>query len=383
MKIAYIFDQVLPDTAADNEQVMHTVSALSHLPDVEVTLFLPARNGETNADATALRAFYHVDGNFSVERFHSIFPANRIAEKLAHPLICARYRRILKKFDVIYCRNIPVVWMALMLKIPVVFDTYRPWPEQYPILNGMFKAFFSNPLFLGMTLHSDYSRQRYLKLGVPEEKTCTAYNGFDQKEYEPELTKAEARRQCGLPVEGKIVMYSGRMEMRKGLADVFALAQARPDVTFVFIGSTGQGEAETIASRLDNCIMLGWMKYGALSPYLYAADVLIIPPTVKPLKKVGNTVLPIKLYAYFGAGRAIFAPKAPDTAELLKHDHNAWLVEPDDPQAALDGFNQLIDNDELLNKISMQAHEDAQKLTWDARAKKVASFMKERLASLH
>ena len=39
----------------------------------------------------------------------------------------------------------------------------------------------------------------------------------------------------------------------------------------------------------------------------------------------------MKTFAYLAAGRAILAPRSPDTAELLRDDDTAWLVPPDDP----------------------------------------------------
>ena len=379
MKIAYVFDQVLPCTAADVEQVVNTVSAMSKLPDVEVTLILPADNHRINTDIEEIRRFYHVDGSFKVELYHSVFPTNRIIEKLAHPLTCACHARVLRQFDAIYCRNIPAVWMALGLRIPVVLDTYRPYPAQHPALNPMFRLLFKDPCFLGMTYHSDYARQHYIKLGVDEAKTCVAHNGYDKKQFEPILTKKEAREKLDLPVDAKIAVYSGRMNMKKGLDHLIKLAQARPDVHFVFVGSREKGEFETIVETMPNCHVVGWKGFGEVAPYLYAADVVIIPPTLTPLKKVGNTVLPIKLYSYIASGRAIYAPVAPDTAELLKHDKNAWLVTPDNEADELAGFNALIDNDALIERLSAAAAEDAKSLTWDARAECVVNFIKERL----
>lgn len=379
MKIAYIFDQVLPCVAADVEQVVNTVSAMSKLPDVDVTLIIPADNQKTNTDVEEIRQFYHLDGPFKVELYHSVFPSNRIVEKLAHPLMCARYSRVLRQFDVIYCRNIPAVWVALALRIPVVLDTYRPYPDQYPALNPMFRLFFKAPCFLGMTYHSDYARQHFLKLGVEEAKTCVAHNGYSKAQFEPVLTKEEAREKLDLPKDVKIAVYTGRMVMRKGLNHLVMLAKARPDVHFVFVGSTEKGEFETAVESMHNCHVVGWKGFGEVAPYLYAADVVIIPPTLAPLKKIGNTVLPIKLYSYIASGRAIYAPDAPDTAEILKHDINAWLVTPDDEADELAGFNALIDNDELIERLSAAAAEEAKKLTWDARAACVVEFMKARL----
>lgn len=381
MKIAYIFDQVLPYAEADVEQVMNSMSAMSKLDDVEVTFFLPASNTHTNATADDLRAYYHVDGPFSIELYHSVFPGPRILEKVAHPLICARYAKVLRSFDLIYCRNLPAVWAALSIRVPVIMDAYRPWPEQYPQLNFMFRAFFKDPCFLGMTFHSDYARQWYVKLGIDEAKTCTAHNGYERAQYEPVLSKTEARKLLGLPTDAKIAVYSGRINMKKGLDHILKLAEARPDVHFLFVGcrKNPEDDFETIARMLPNCHLYPWANYGELAKYLYASDVVMIPPTRGPLKVVGNTVLPIKLYAYIAAGRAIYAPVAPDTEELLTHDKNAWLVTPDDEKAELDGFNQLIDNDELIERLSQAIAQDANHLSWDDRAVLVRDFMKSRL----
>ncbi|MBQ9394438.1 MAG: glycosyltransferase family 4 protein [Proteobacteria bacterium] len=379
MKIAYVFDQVLPFSAADGEQVMNSMSAMSKLDDVEVTLFLPASNTTTNASADDLRDYFHVDGPFKVELYHSCFPGPRILEKLAHPAVCARFARVLKQFDLIYCRNIPVVCMALGIRMPVVMDTYRPWPLQYPPMGHLFRAFFKNPNFLGMTYHSDYARHAYLDLGIDPEKTCIAHNGFQKAHYEPVLTREQAREIVGLPKDAKIAMYSGRIDLKKGLDHILRLAEARPDVHFAFVGSRERGDFEIVAEQMANCHIFGWKQYGSIAPYLYAADVLIIPPTAGPLKKAGNTVLPIKLYAYLAAGRAIYAPDAPDTAELLEHGRNAWLVKPDDEKAELNGFNALIDNAELIDRLGAEAAKDAENLTWDTRAKIVHDFMLKRL----
>ena len=382
MKVAYVFDQVLPCVAADVEQVVNTISAMSKLPGVELTLIIPADNDKINTNAEEIRQFYHVDGPFKVELYHSTFPGNRMIEKVAHPLICARYYKVMRQFDVIYCRNIPAVCMALALKVPVVLDTFRPYPMQHPVLIPLFKLFFNNPYFLGMTYHSDYARQSYIKIGVDEGKTCVAHNGYSKLQFEPVLTKKEAREKLGLPLDAKIAVYTGRVVMKKGLNHLIALAKARPDVHFVFVGSNEKGEFEEAVESLQNCHIVGWKGFGEIAPYLYAGDVVMIPPTLGPLKKVGNTVLPIKLYSYFASGRAIYAPDAPDTAELLKHNVNAWLVTPDNAEAELAGFNELIDNNELLDRLSARVAEDSKVLTWDARAVCVMKFIETRLSVL-
>ncbi len=77
-----------------------------------------------------------------------------------------------------------------------------------------------------------------------------------------------------------------------------------------------------------NVRVFPWQGPRTLAPFLFAADVLIVPPSSAPLQQFGNCVLPLKLFAYFAAGRPILAPQAPDTAGFLRQRENALLVSP-------------------------------------------------------
>ena len=106
---------------------------------------------------------------------------------------------------------------------------------------------------------------------------------------------------------------------------------------------------------------------------------LLIPPSRAPLEKFGNCVLPIKLYAYLTAGRPILAPESPDTAELLEHRANSWLVPPDDADSAAAGLDRLLADGALAAKLSANALRLSEGLTWDQRARKIAEFLQARL----
>src|SRR5262249_43065578 len=83
---------------------------------------------------------------------------------------------------------------------------------------------------------------------------------------------------------------------------------------FILVGSEGDGPVEAAAHQIPNVSLVPWQPFGQLPPWLYAADVLLIPPSLDPLRRHGNTVLPIKLFLYLGAGRALLAPRAPPPA---------------------------------------------------------------------
>ena len=383
LKLAYIFDQVLPAHTAESEQLIHTLSALARR-GYDCTLFCPASNVAENPTAESLRNFYHVEGRFSLELLHSIFPGPRIPQKIIHPLLCASLLRPkLKSFDLVYSRNIPAIAAALMTGIPAMYDTYRPWPEQYHhALRPLFQAFFHCRHFLGAALHSAYARKTYTDMGIPEEKTLVAYNGYQQEDFTPILTIEQARKKLGLPKDTPIALYSGRMDAEKGVGTLLDLAEKTPECHFIFAGSIHCGEIEKRANLLQNVTILGWLDQQELILYLYAADVLMLPLSNHPLKAAGNTVLPIKTFSYLAAGRAIFAPLSPDTSELLVHGVNAWLVAPDDPTAALHSFQTLIHDSDKIQKIALGARESAALYTWDKRAEKLDEFIRTRLKQI-
>jgi glycosyltransferase involved in cell wall biosynthesis len=197
---------------------------------------------------------------------------------------------------------------------------------------------------------------------------------------QPVLSKAEARAKIGLPQDKRIVTYAGRINDKKGLDVILELASRMPEVLFVLVGSTGRGPIETEAEAKDNVRVIPWQESASISPYLYASDVLTIPPSTIPLQQVGNTVLPLKLFLYLAAGRAIFAGANPDTAEILEHDRNAWLVSAGDPAEAEQQLRVLLGDTRRLERLGRACREQAAGLTWDSRAAKIDAFIDECLA---
>ena len=125
--------------------------------------------------------------------------------------------------------------------------------------------------------------------------------------------------------------------------------------------------------------MVPWQRFADLAPWLYAADVLVIPPSLAPLEQHGNTVLPIKVFLYLAAGRILLAPEAPDTAELLSDGLNAALVQPGNVATTVDRLRALAANPAQAERLASGALATAQSLTWDARATRIAQFIERRL----
>lgn len=372
MNILYAYDTPMPDTGADTEQVVNNVAALARAGH-KMSLLLPgAVAGAGNAQA--LKDYYHVSGEFALHllkwRWHGV----RGAEKWSFARRAPSHPAALQS-DLVYTRNLPGAWSMLRAGRHVVYEHFRPWGDQIPPLQPFLRAVLRHPRLRGAIFHSHHALESYRRLGIPDERMLVAHNGWDPERMAPRLTRAQARAQLGLPANQFLAVYSGRMNLRKGLDVVLEAARAAPEIGFVLIGSEGEGAVEQQARALPNVRVVGWLKSRELPPWLYAADVLLVPPSLAPLERHGNTVLPIKLFVYLASGRGVLAPRAPDTAELLRHGENSVLVPAGDTAATVAALRNLAADPSLTERLGVGAFATAADLTWDARAAHITSFL--------
>jgi len=195
----------------------------------------------------------------------------------------------------------------------------------------------------------------------------------------PVLSKEDARTKLDLPKNRKIATYAGNISPKKGIGIILDLAESNKDAYFVLAGSKERTEIEEKAEKMENVRIVPWLKFDKVVEYLYASDILILPPTTGPLQKVGNTVLPIKTFLYMACSRVIFGPDSPDLKGVLTDGINAKLVEPDSFEKADAGLKELLQNDELCEKLETQAYLDVKDDTYLKRSADIIDFIKEKL----
>lgn len=377
MRILYGYDSTLPSTGADAEQVFQTVSSMCRA-GADVELLTPGQK-RGRLDADRLREYYQVKGSFPITQGRGLTHGGVLLRKPAHAArVLWRARKT--RPDIVYTRNIPVLTALLTAGFNVVYETYRPWPLQHPQLGTLFRALFAKPNFLGGVFHSKLARDSYRALGVAADRLEVVYNGFDPGRMQPRLTRKEAREALGLNLDRPIATYVGRVGLGKGLDSLIDMAARAPEVQILLVGSQGNGPIEKAGRKVPNVAFVPWQKYDTAVRYLYAADVICVPTSAAPLEKTGSTVLPLKLFQYLATKRAILGPDLPDSRELLRHEENALLVTPGDPEAAATALRRLIADDDLRGRLSTQAHKDAQALTWDARGARVVELCESWLA---
>ncbi len=368
VRILFAFENPLPSRQADAEVFLATAR---HLAPLVAQCWLHVPVSGARAEAVGALAGLPV-----VRARAPLRPA-----ALRH-LCCALSlprRPEFRQADLVYTRNLWVAWVAILCGQRVAFDHYRPWSAQIPPLQPWLYRLLAHRRFVVNICHSEYTRGKYLALGLPADRLVCVRNGFEPDRLRARLTVLDAKRALGLDPARRTVVYTGRLNGRKGLALVVEAARLAPEHLFLLVGSSGEGAIEAMAAGVDNIRVVGWQEPDALAAWIFAADVLLVPPSWKPLAEFGSTVLPLKLFLYLAAGRAILAGDTPDVREVLRHGDNALLCAPDSPQALADGLATLARDPALAARLAAQALSDSHGHSWAARARTIAGLLDARL----
>jgi glycosyltransferase involved in cell wall biosynthesis len=187
------------------------------------------------------------------------------------------------------------------------------------------------------------------------------------------------------------ILFVGRFDRVKG-ADVllraFArLAARRSDVELVFVGpdtgfTTGSGrtlsfdafvEAELPPTARARLRRTGAMAPEAIAPLRREAAVTVVSSR--------HEVFPLTVLEAMAHGCPMVAPRIPALREVAAHDHSAWLVEPEDPDALASGIERLLDDRARAARLGARAAEDvARDFSVHAVASATADHYREVLA---
>jgi len=176
-----------------------------------------------------------------------------------------------------------------------------------------------------------YLRERVLDLGIPAEKVHLWYQGVDTATFHPD-DRATARRRLGLPEEGRIALWVGRLVPAKGI-DVLleAMTMLRARGVGLHLHLVGDGPLrESLEARVDALALTSSVSFvGCLAPahlpdWYRAADLTVLPSRVEGLPNV--------LRESKACGTPIVATRVGGNAEIADEPWDQ-LVPPEDPAA--------------------------------------------------
>lgn len=383
--IAMISSERFPHHNTNTQQVIKNINGLHHI-GMDVELIIPGNiqsffNPKYHL-AKEISKYYNVSNNLKIKVLKTVPTSSLKLEKFFHSLVATIATVFSSKYDLVYSRNKFSALIAFFLGKKVMFETYRRLGDESPRIMKWAGKKAKSDKFVGMVLHSNVAAESMLRAGFPKEKLLVLHNGVDNSDMLPILSKMEARQKLTLDLNAKYVVYTGNMQKNKCIESLVDIAAYLPNIIFLLVG----GKPEDIdrlttycaAKKVKNVVLVERLPINEVSPYLYAADALIIPPVSAPMEKFGRTVLPFKLFPYLAAGRPIVAPNLADMRELLRHEENGILVTPDDAAQNAEAIRALFSDEKMQAQLAESAAETSRSLTWEARAEKFRNWLQGR-----
>ena len=365
MRLFYLSVAEIPSRLASSVQVMKMCRAFAKHGH-EVVLF--ARSGsEKTADSFA---FYACEPSFRIEICSG--PHAGLLGKIAHPIKAAFQIRSEETPDLLYARHLFSLAVAAPLGTPMIFEAHvlpRSMAER-----RLQEWLFRRASFRRLITISDALRRDYQALfpWLPDAKVIVAHDGADL----PETTGCTPRRQH----ERLQVGYVGSLYPGKGMDMVTALAERMPDVDFHVVGGTEE-DLRRWRTRAPNSNLRfhGFVPQGGLHAVYGDLDIALAPLQRRVATRAGTDDIarwtsPLKIFEYMAHGKAIVCSDLPVLREVLRHQRNAWLVEPNLVDHWVAAIRTLEQDPALCDALASAARQEIEtRYTWARRAELVLS----------
>lgn len=182
-------------------------------------------------------------------------------------------------------------------------------------------------------------------------------NGMDLEWFDATTERVDVHAKYGLPRRALTVIFTGRMERRKGIhlmPEIAASILERFDVTLVLAGADLFGYvASTLLPALADRPLkgsihwLGALPLADLRPVVNAADIFLLPSTWENC--------PYACLEAMAAGKAIVCADQGGMPELIEHGVNGLLAACDDAPAFVAELERLVADAELRNRLGLAA----------------------------
>ena len=368
MRIVSIAPSFIPSTTANSIQVVKATHALVQVGH-QVTLLSP---GENSTAWEEIKRQYGLQVPFSIRwvpenlrfrRYDFAFKAIQLARRM-NP-------------DLIYTWMLQAAVLALWQGIPTILELHDrvtgrlgPWLFRRFWRNRAQKRLLTNTAALRSSLITEFDLTAFTK------EILIAPNGVELERYQGLPAPKFARQQLNLK-EGFTAGYTGHFYAGRGMALMYNLAKALPEVNFLWVGGdpadVTRWRDRLRSEGLENMTLTGFVDNANLPMYQAAADVLLMPYGRKIAGSGGGdsaqVASPMKMFEYMAAGRAIVSSDLPVIHEILD-ECSAVFCQAGDLDAWQNTLVALRDNPKKREKLGKNAQNAVQAYTWRARAER-------------
>jgi glycosyltransferase involved in cell wall biosynthesis len=209
-----------------------------------------------------------------------------------------------------------------------------------------------------IAVSDDLKRVLVSRYGVGSDAVRTVVNGFNTGVFNAR-PQAECRAELGLPADGRLIVYVGRLIEAKGMRELFAafgtLTRQDPTIRLAIIGDgVMRDEVHRLARQdgLDGRVHLpGGLPPEQVAQWIGASDLLTLPSWSEGYPNVVVEAL--------ACGRPVVGTDVGGMREILRAD-NGVLVPARDAAALAEGLRQCLGRD--WDRAAIAA---AMSRTWD------------------
>ena len=364
----------------------------------EVHFLCPKKEGEPNYSYVEGVHIYRFDFPFNFRK--NIYIQNRIHESLLRNLNWLFFQvfgffysiKLAKKIkpDVIYAHSLTSAFISYLVskffKTKLLIRVYGT-RQLYWRYDNFFFCLKEFRDYLSFKIPADYfvitddgtfGNLVAKKMGVPEVKVKYWRNGVEKDFFvEEPQAKEEVCKFLNINPSFKIITSTCRLIPNYGVDKlIYSLAylvKKRKDWACIICGS---GPIERELKELvkknnlsEKVFFLGIVDRKTIKKILYASDIFVL------LAKYHNCTN--TMWEAMATGRCILTTKTEAIKEILKDGKEAVLVSPDEFEAIPEVLEELLDNEELREKLGKNARKRAEEIldTWEERTEKEIALL--------
>jgi D-inositol-3-phosphate glycosyltransferase len=195
--------------------------------------------------------------------------------------------------------------------------------------------------------------------------------------------RPQARRAVGLPSQGPLLAFIGRIQPLKGadiaLAVLEAILPAHPETTLVLVGGPsgphGQAHLDALHQRVNekglgaNVRFVDPQPHELLSSYYRAADVCLVPSRSESFGLVALEAA--------ACGTPVVASAVGGLSTLVEHGSTGFLVDGHDVDGFARAAARLVEEPVMAEKLALNAVDRARQFTWTQAANLLRSTYEE------
>jgi glycosyltransferase involved in cell wall biosynthesis len=276
------------------------------------------------------------------------------------------------------------VWAARLFSLPLLLEVNAPLTQERGKFDGL-----AMPSFARWTEIAAWRSATYVlpvtavlaadieSAGIPPSRIVVTSNGVNVEEFR--IVPPQARP--SLPDHfgsGPVLGFVGYIRAWHGLPQIVDLLAQDADFAKANLLVVGDGPGRTDLVRRaeqlgveDRVWVSGLVEREALAAYISSFDIALQP-------EVTSYASPLKLFEYMALARAIVAPDAANIREILAHQVDALLFEPNNSKSLADAIRALVADPALRARLGAAAAEKIQKedISWARNARRAMSLIR-------